>query len=179
MLFAIYPHLAAHRRRGTSSKEVFQQIDPQVKKEIKDIVLSSQSPTKGFHMDNTQRTAKSFDKASAISGKASAKNSVNFQMASTVPKAADPTPKGEKNYGIPTLKMLNPELYKEIEKQERQMKDPTLLSVRNIKERYSYHEIRVGRIQKRTDELTKELEAKNDEMLKKSKARQMKQLNDV
>jgi hypothetical protein len=28
VLFAIYPHLAAHRRRGTSSKEVFQQMDP-------------------------------------------------------------------------------------------------------------------------------------------------------
>lgn len=101
-------------------------------------------------------------------------------MGSTASKQpGDPTPKAEKNYGIPTLKMLNPELYKEIEKQERQMKDPTLLSVRNIKERYSYHEIRVGRIQKRTDELTKELEAKNDEMLKKSKAKQMKKLNDA
>ncbi len=57
------------------------------------------------------------------------------------------------------------------------MKDPTLLSVRNIKERYSYHEIRVGRIQKRTDELTKELELKNEEMLRKSKAKQMKNLD--
>jgi hypothetical protein len=28
VLFTIYPHLAAHRRRGTSSKEVFQQMDP-------------------------------------------------------------------------------------------------------------------------------------------------------
>jgi hypothetical protein len=59
------------------------------------------------------------------------------------------------------------------------MKDPTLLSVRNIKERYSYHEIRVGRIQKRTDELTKELEAKNEEMLKRSKAKQMKNLDGI
>ncbi len=50
------------------------------------------------------------------------------------------------NYGIPTLKMLNPELYKEMEKQDKQMKDPTFMSVRNIKERYSYHEIRIGRI---------------------------------
>jgi hypothetical protein len=56
------------------------------------------------------------------------------------------TMKSELNYGIPTLKMLNPELYKEMEKQEKQMKDPTFLSVRNIKERYSYHEIRIGRI---------------------------------
>ena len=34
VVFAIYPHLAAHRRRGTSSKEVFQQVDPMAKKKI-------------------------------------------------------------------------------------------------------------------------------------------------
>jgi len=82
---------------------------------------------------------------------------------------------GQTNYGIPTLKMLNPELYKEIEKQEKQMKDPIFLSVRNLRERYGYHEIRAQRIAKRTDELTKELEQKNEEMLKKKKAQQMKQ----
>ena len=75
--------------------------------------------------------------------------------------------------------MLNPELYKEIEKQERAMKDPALLSVRNIKERYSYHEIRIGRIQKRTDELTKDLEFKNNEMLKQTKAKQLSMQTDV
>ena len=51
-----------------------------------------------------------------------------------------------KSYGAPTLKMLNPELYKEIEKQEKQMKDPIFVSVRNLKERYGYHEMRVQRI---------------------------------
>ena len=60
-------------------------------------------------------------------------------------------------------------------KQEKQMKDPIFLSVRNLKERYGYHEIRAQRIAKRTDELTKELEQKNEEMLKKKKAQQMKQ----
>ena len=51
-----------------------------------------------------------------------------------------------KSYGAPTLKMLNPELFKEIEKQEKQMKDPIFVSVRNLKERYGYHEMRVQRI---------------------------------
>ena len=50
------------------------------------------------------------------------------------------------------------------------MKDPIFLSVRNLKERYGYHEIRATRIAKRTEELTKELEHKNEEMLKKKKA---------
>ena len=49
----------------------------------------------------------------------------------------------QKSYGAPTLKMLNPELFKEIEKQEKQMKDPIFVSVRNLKERYGYHEMRV------------------------------------
>ena len=71
--------------------------------------------------------------------------------------------------------MLNPELYKEMEKAEKQMKDPIFVSVRNLKERYGYHEIRAQRIAKRTEELTKELEVKNEEMLKKKKAQQMKQ----
>ena len=75
-----------------------------------------------------------------------------------------------KSYGAPTLKMLNPELFKEIEKQEKQMKDPIFVSVRNLKERYGYHEMRVQRIQRRTEELTRELEAKNEEMLRKKKA---------
>ena len=70
--------------------------------------------------------------------------------------------------------MLNPELFKEMEKQEKQMKDPIFVSIRNLKERYGYHEIRAQRIAKRTEELTKELEAKNEEMLKKKKAQQMK-----
>jgi hypothetical protein len=38
-----------------------------------------------------------------------------------------------------------------------------MLSVKNIKERHGYYEMRVQRIQKRTEELTKELGVKNDE----------------
>ena len=108
-------------------------------------------------------------------GKKSDKNfTVNFAIGG--PKVADNTTgtaggaSGATQYGIPTLKMLNPELYKEMEKQEKQMKDPIYLSVRNLKERYGYHEIRAQRIAKRTEELTKELEHKNEEMLKKKKA---------
>ena len=34
--------------------------------------------------------------------------------------------------------------------------------MQHLKERYSYHEMRVQRIQKRTEEVTRELEAKRD-----------------
>lgn len=54
------------------------------------------------------------------------------------------------------------------------MKDPIFVSVRNLKERYGYHEMRVQRIQRRTYELTKELEAKNEENLRRKKAQQLK-----
>ena len=80
----------------------------------------------------------------------------------------------QKSYGAPTLKMLNPELFKEIEKQEKQMKDPIFVSVRNLKERYGYHEMRVQRIQRRTEEMTKDLEAKNEEIMRRKKALQLK-----
>jgi hypothetical protein len=39
--------------------------------------------------------------------------------------------------------MLNPELYKAMQKQEKQSKDPFLLSVRNLKERHGYQELRL------------------------------------
>jgi len=58
---------------------------------------------------------------------------------------------------------LNPELYKEYAKSQKQVMDPTFLSIRNLKERYGYHEMRLQRIQKRTEEVTKELEQKNEE----------------
>lgn len=44
--------------------------------------------------------------------------------------------------GVPTLAMLNPELYKEMQRAERQTKDPIFISVRNLKERHSYQEMR-------------------------------------
>jgi len=42
------------------------------------------------------------------------------------------------------------------------VQDPIFTSVQHLKERYSYHEMRVQRIQKRTEEVTRELEAKRD-----------------
>lgn len=52
------------------------------------------------------------------------------------------------------------------------MQDPIFSSVQHLKERYSYHELRVQRIQKRGEEVTRELETKRDEeqaALKKKK----------
>lgn len=49
-------------------------------------------------------------------------------------------------YDAPTLKRLNPELYKEMAKQAKQVQDPIFTSVQHLKERYSYHEMRVQRI---------------------------------
>mmetsp|Transcript_42097 Transcript_42097/g.55449 ORF Transcript_42097/g.55449 Transcript_42097/m.55449 type:complete len:138 (+) Transcript_42097:425-838(+) len=118
---------------------------------------------------------KSGDNASTGSGSyapGTAKSAVGFNLKhSGTPMNATDT----KSYGAPTLKMLNPELFKEIEKQEKQMKDPIFVAVRNLKERYGYHEMRVQRIQRRTEELTKELEAKNEEMLRRKKAQQLRQ----
>jgi hypothetical protein len=47
------------------------------------------------------------------------------------------------------------------------MKDPIFLSVRNLKDRHSYQEVRVQRIHKRTEEMTKELETKQEEAIKR------------
>jgi hypothetical protein len=38
--------------------------------------------------------------------------------------------------------------------------------VRNLRERHGYQELRLQRIQKRTEEMTKELEQKQEEALK-------------
>lgn len=57
MIFAIYPHLAAHRRRGTSAKEVFQQVDPNAKKKSapEDTVTSGIGPSGVGTADNLNR----------------------------------------------------------------------------------------------------------------------------
>ena len=59
--------------------------------------------------------------------------------------------------------MLNPELYKAMQKEAKQSKDPVLLSVRNLKERHGYQELRMQRIAKRTEEMTRELEHRQEE----------------
>lgn len=48
----------------------------------------------------------------------------------------------QKSYDIPTLKLLNPELYKEMAKKDRQVRDPIYHSLKNIKERHTYLENR-------------------------------------
>jgi len=53
------------------------------------------------------------------------------------------------------------------------MKDPIYESIQHLKERYGYHEMREQRIQKRTQELTKELEAKNEQDILKTRKRKM------
>lgn len=54
------------------------------------------------------------------------------------------------------------------------MKDPIFTSVQHLKERYGYHEMRQQRIQKRTEEVAKELEAKNDEQILKNRKKNLK-----
>jgi hypothetical protein len=49
------------------------------------------------------------------------------------------------------------------------VQDPIFTSVQHLKERYSYHEMRVQRIQKRTEEVTKELETKREQEIAASK----------
>lgn len=127
------------------------------------------------------------EEQSQASGKGSGKGSVAFSLkqakagkfgASIGKKGMNDSVRSgddKGNYGAPTMKMLNPALYAEMEKNEKQSKDPIFTSVRQIKERYSYHEIRVNRISKRSDEVTKELEALNEEEIKKKRAKQMQQ----
>ena len=85
MVFSVYPHLAVHRRRGTSSKDVFVKYDPLVK------------GTGAFSLNSSQENKTDV----AVFGKRSSELDVN------------------KGIGVPTLKMLNPELFKEMEKAEK------------------------------------------------------------
>lgn len=48
----------------------------------------------------------------------------------------------QQSYGIPTIKLLNPELFKIQNKVNRQMRDPIYQSLKNIKERHTYLENR-------------------------------------
>ena len=74
------------------------------------------------------------------------------------------------DYNVPTLELLNPELYKENLRKAKIVKNATFESLKHIKERYSYHELRAQRAQKRAEEIGKELELKREEeMMKKRK----------
>ena len=83
----------------------------------------------------------------------------------------------QKSYDIPTIKLLNPELYKEMEKQHRQMRDPIYQSLRNIKERHTYLENRQQRIDKRNAEIARELEERNEERVRMEKMQMLGQTN--
>jgi hypothetical protein len=58
---------------------------------------------------------------------------------------------------------LNPALFKEMSKEDRQLKDPIATSLKNIKERHTYLENRQQRIEKRNNEITRELKARDEE----------------
>ena len=75
----------------------------------------------------------------------------------------------QKSYDIPTLKLLNPELYKEMAKKDRQVRDPIYHSLKNIKERHTYLENRQQRIDKRNAEIAQELKEKNEEKIRLQK----------
>ena len=75
----------------------------------------------------------------------------------------------QKSYGIPTIKLLNPELYKEMSKPDRLVKDPIFMSLKNIKERHTYLENRQQRIDKRNNEIARELKFRQEEQVRLKK----------
>lgn len=79
------------------------------------------------------------------------------QHKSSVITAQDNSQLAQKSYGIPTIKLLNPELYKEMEKTGNSVKDPIYQSLKNIKERHTYLENRQQRIDKRNAEIASSL----------------------
>ena len=78
-----------------------------------------------------------------------------------------------KSYGIPTIQLLNPKLYKEMSKVEKNMKDPIATSLKNIKERHVYQDLRQQRIDKKNAEIAKELKVKEDEAIKQGRLKMM------
>ena len=80
----------------------------------------------------------------------------------------------EQQYNIPTIQLLNPQLYREQQRALKQVKNQTFECLKHLKERYSYHEVRQQRVQKRTEDIARELEAKHEEeMMLKTKRRKM------
>lgn len=70
---------------------------------------------------------------------------------------------------MPTLELLNPEMYKENQRKAKIVKDNAFESLKHIKDRYNYHELRAQRAQKRTEEIARELEAKREEEIMKKR----------
>jgi len=73
---------------------------------------------------------------------------------------------GTKSYDIPTIKVLNPALYKEMARKGTRIVDPIMNSLKNIKERHTYLENRQQRIDKRNNEIAKELKEREEEAVR-------------
>ena len=202
VIFSIYPHLAGIRRKGVNTKELFSKEDPDKytsakhSKELEGSTLQAPYAQDVHKSTYSKKTMKS--NSSVHSGK-SGYNALQDQGFSpglianfgvkTKPtnlgdlKRSDGSVKSkgsllndsQHDYGVPTLELLNPELYKENLKKAKVVKDYTFESLKHIKERYSYHELRAQRAQKRSEEIQKELESKREEeMLRKRKRRLIK-----
>ncbi|CAI2381989.1 unnamed protein product [Moneuplotes crassus] len=199
VVFSIYPHLAGIRRRGINTKEVFAREDPDKMASAKGSKEAEQSNLQAPYAGEQQkslhskRTLKS--NSSVHSGKSGYGNDsqgfdpnviANFAVKKTPSalgnqKRSDESNKSkgsllndsQHNYGVPTLEILNPELYKDKAKNAKVVKDFQYESVKNIKERYSYHELRVQRANKRSQEIQKELEAKREEEIMNKRKRRL------
>jgi len=197
VIFSIYPHLAGIRRKGVNTKELFSREDPDKMnsaKNSKEMETSNlQAPFQGARKSSVSKnTMKS--NSSVHSGRSgynqlqdqgfSAGVIANFAVKPS--HATDHKPsdgslrskgslmnESQQDYGVPTLEILNPELYKENVKKAKVVKDSTFESLKHIKERYGYHELRAQRAQKRSEEIQKELEAKRDEEIMKKRKRRL------
>lgn len=192
LVFSIYPHLAGIKRKGINTKEVFTRDDPDKMtsaKNSKDADQSNlQAPFAGDAYKSTYSKKTHKSNSSVHSGRSGYGNlhSQGFDanlIANFAVKA--PTGQGDlkrsdgslnnesqHDFGVPTLEILNPELYKENLKKQKVVKDCAFESLKHIKERYGYHEMRAQRAQKRSEEIQKELENKREEeMLRKRKRR--------
>jgi hypothetical protein len=194
LVFSIYPYLAGIRRKGVNTKDVFAREDPDKMisgKGSKDADQSNlQAPYVGAagksSYSNKNKTKDS--NSSVHSGRSGFGNIqsqgfdanliANFGVEVPSPQGGFKRSEGsftngsQHDFGVPTIEILNPELYKENMKRQKVVKDCAFESLKHIKERYGYHELRAHRAQKRSEEIQKELETqREEEMLKKRKRR--------
>jgi hypothetical protein len=114
VIFSLFSHLTVHKRRGTTGKDVFAQNDPFNKKEATTLQKTT--------MDlGAQLQKQGLDTSSKVSGSNSLSLKDGFNRSSTKFGAGlgksqklDESFKGTQGVGVPTLEMLNPELFKEM-----------------------------------------------------------------
>ena len=70
------------------------------------------------------------------------------------------------------MKLLEPDLYRRTEKEKLIVRNHLLESVKHLRDRLSYHDNRMVRIQRRQDDMNTELKLKNDELKLKHKLAQ-------